>query len=310
MNPLVHTLTRQSRAHHLSAGARVSQCCEVADAEHAPVVDAFVDTWGRLCPDLRVVEVSEMRARVPILRAEAVSRVVEDPNTLALDAYGLLEGFRRALTGAGGRVVSNARVTAIERTGGSWRLRYGERGDASLDADVVVNAAGAWGDEVAVLAGLEPLGLQPFRRTALLLDPSQDVSGWPMVHRAQGGLYFKPEAGLLMVSLGDETPSPPCDARPEELDIALILDRFQEMTTVEAVRPVQTWAGLRTFLPDRHPAVGYDPAVDDFFWLVGQGGFGMQTAPALSLLAGDLLAGRDHPLAAAVAPGRSQPAAG
>jgi D-arginine dehydrogenase len=113
-----------------------------------------------------------------------------------------------------------------------------------------------------------------------------------------------------MVSLGDETPSPPCDARPEELDIALILDRFQEMTTVEAVRPVQTWAGLRTFLPDRHPAVGYDPAVDDFFWLVGQGGFGMQTAPALSLLAGDLLAGRDHPLAAAVAPGRSQPAAG
>jgi D-arginine dehydrogenase len=118
-------------------------------------------------------------------------------------------------------------------------------------------------------------------------------------------LYFKPESGRLMVSLGDETPSPPSDARPEELDIAMIMARLQEMTTLEAIRPVQSWAGLRTFLPDRIPAVGYDAEVKDFFWLVGQGGFGMQTAPALSQAAADLLAGRGCRFADALSPARA-----
>ncbi len=201
-------------------------------------------------------------------------------------------------------MINGARVDGIERGAEGWSLRFGEQ---SLSADVVVNAAGAWADELAAMTSAAPLGLTPLRRTALLVDVQRDVSAWPLIHRVQGGLYFKPEAGLLMVSLADETPSAPCDAQPEELDLAMIVDRFQDLTTVEVRRFSRSWAGLRTFLPDRLPAVGYDPKVADFFWLAGQGGFGIQTAPALGQLAADLLAGRPSPLADAVSPARALP---
>jgi D-arginine dehydrogenase len=242
-----------------------------------------------------------MRAAVPILRDDAVHRVVVDPNALALDPHGMLERFRRVLVAGGGRVVGNARVSELEAVPRGWRVRCGNK---DLKADILVNAAGAWADELALLAGVRPLGLQPLRRTAVLVDPAQDVSAWPLVHRAQGGLYFKPEAGLLMVSLGDETPSPPCDVQPEELDIAMTLARFQKMTTLVDSRPVRSWAGLRTFLPDRFPAVGFDGKVKNFFWLVGQGGCGMQTAPALSEAAASLLAGRGCQFADVLSPAR------
>jgi len=173
-----------------------------------------------------------------------------------------------------------------------------------------VNAAGAWGDQVARLAGLGPLGLQPLRRTALLLDLERDVSRWPLINRVEGGLYFKPEAGLLMVSLADESACEPCDAQPEELDVAMIAERFEQFTTASVRRINHSWAGLRSFLPDRIPAVGYDGAVDDFFWLVGQGGSGMQTAPALGQTAADLLAGRASRFAAALSPARAHKAPG
>ena len=183
-----------------------------------------------------------MLGQVPLLRPESVTRAVVDPNSLALDAYGLLDGFRRSLLGQGGRIVNNARVARIGRKGRRWQVGFG---DGTVEADIVVNAAGAWGDEIGALAGARPLGLQPLRRTALLLDVGQDVSGWPMVHRVQGGLYFKPEAGQLMVPLADETPSAPCDARPEELDVAMIAERFEEATTFAVRRLGRTWAGLR-----------------------------------------------------------------
>jgi len=301
MNPVVHALTLESAAYHRAMGARPTRCCEVADASHVHLVDEFLSSWQGLCPDLHEISPTEMRAAVPILRADAVHRVVVDPNALALDPHGMLEGFRRVLVASGGRIISNARVSKLEAVPGGWKVHYADR---VLAADVVVNAAGAWADEVALMAGALPLGLQPLRRTAVLVDAGQDVSTWPLVHRAQGGLYFKPEAGLLMVSLGDETPSPPCDARPEELDIATTMARFQEMTTLETSRPVRSWAGLRTFLPDRIPAVGFDAKVKDFFWLVGQGGFGMQTAPALSEAAASLLAGRGCQFADVLSPAR------
>jgi D-arginine dehydrogenase len=302
MNPVVHALTLESSAYHRAMGARPTRCCEVADASHAHLVDEFIASWQGLCPDLHEISPAEMRAAVPILGADVVHRVVVDPNALALDPHGLLEGFRRMLVAGGGRVVGNARVSELEAVPGGWRVRCGNK---DLQADILVNAAGAWADGLALLAGARPLGLQPLRRTAVLVDPAQDVSAWPLVHRAQGGLYFKPEAGLLMVSLGDETPSPPCDAQPEELDIAMTLARFQQMTTLVDSRPVRSWAGLRTFLPDRFPAVGFDAKVKDFFWLVGQGGYGMQTAPALSQIAVDLLAGRVSRFTETLSPSRA-----
>jgi D-arginine dehydrogenase len=301
MNPVIHGLTVDSREHHLATGATPVGDVTITDADHVGELDAFLEQWRELCPDLREIPPHDVTSRVPILRPEQVVRAAIDPNAMSIDAHGLLDGFRRALLAAGGRVVNNARVDRLERCGSRWRAGYA---DQVVEADVVVNAAGAWGDDVARLAGAQPLGLQPLRRTALLVDLHRDVSAWPLIHRVQGGLYFKPEAGVLMVSLADENPSPPCDARPDEIDIALTVDRFQETTTVEVRRLTQTWAGLRTFLPDRVPAVGYDPRVDGFFWLVGQGGAGMQTAPALGRVAADLLAGRSSRYAPALSPAR------
>lgn len=305
MNDVVHALTVASLAHHRAQGARPIGDVTIADAAHTHLIDAYLARWQPLCATMREVPPAEILSRVPVLRPDQVARAVLDTGSLSLDAHGLLDGYRRQLVAGGGRIVNNARVHRIERRAGSWRVVFGEH---AVDADIVVDAAGAWGDEIAALAGVAPLGLQPLRRTAILVDAGQDVAAWPMVHRVQGGLYFKPEAGQLMVSLADETPSPPCDAQPEELDVALIVDRFQESTTVEVRRLGQTWAGLRTFLPDEIPAVGFDDAAPGFFWLVGQGGFGMQTAPALGSLAAVLLEGGDHPLAAELAPGRLRPA--
>jgi len=301
MNPVVHELTVASREHHVALGASPVADITVADDAHDAELDAFLDIWRALCPGLQEVPAARVLELAPILRPERVRRAVVDPGALSLDAHGLLEGFRRQLTAAGGRVINRARVDRIERTAQGWLIGCGER---SVAADVVVNAAGAWGDEIALLAGVAPLGLQPKRRTAFLVDLEQDVAHWPLIHRVQGGLYFKPEAGLLMVSLADETPSPPCDAQPDELDVATAVDRFEDLTTVRVGRLQRTWAGLRTFLPDSVPAAGFDPVADDFFWLVGQGGAGMQTSPALGQAAADLLAGRSCRYAEPLSPAR------
>lgn len=301
MNEVVHALSLDSTDYHRAHGARPVGDITIADAAHQAELDEFVAAWRPLCPDLKELPPSQVLERVPILRPDQVHRAVVDPNAMSLDAHALLDGFRRDLQAGGGRVVNNAQVDRLERTGDGWRVGWGEQ---TLEADVIVNAAGAWADALARLAGVEPLGLQPLRRTALLLDLERDVSDWPLIHRVQGGLYFKPEAGVLMVSLADETPSEACDAQPEELDVAMIVERFQELTTVSVRRLNRTWAGLRSFLPDRLPAVGYDRAVSDFFWLVGQGGSGMQTAPALGQVAADLLAGRPNRFAETLSPAR------
>jgi D-arginine dehydrogenase len=153
--------------------------------------------------------------------------------------------------------------------------------DGRFEADVIVNTAGAWGDEIAALAGARPVGLRPLRRTAFTVAAPPDSDRWPLVHGIDGTFYFKPEsAGQLLCSPADETPSPPCDARPEEIDVARAIDRINEATTL-AIRHVRAqWAGLRTFAPDRVLVLGFDDIVDGFVWHVGQGGTGIQTAPA------------------------------
>ncbi len=300
-NDVVRALTMPGMDYHRAHGAKPIGCVTLADEEHLAELDAFEAEWAPLSDSLVEMPVAELMARLPILRAESVARVLIETQALSLDTHALLESFRRAMLAGGGRIVGNARVDRIERSGGCWQIGWGEE---VLEADLVVNAAGAWGDQIAALAGVQPLGLQPFRRTAFLLDIGMDVTGWPLVHRVQGGLYFKPEAGLLMVSLAEATPSEPCDAQPDEFDLALAADRFQNMTTQTITRMEHRWAGLRSFLPDERPAAGFDPDMDGFFWLVGQGGFGIQTAPALSELAATLLGGGSHPLAARVSPGR------
>jgi D-arginine dehydrogenase len=300
-NDLVRELTVPGIDYHLRHGARPLGCVTVADAEHLEELAAFEARWAGVTASLTELPIPELLERIPILRPELAARALIERDALSLDAHALLESFRRQLLDAGGALIGNARVDRIERRGGCWIIGWGEQ---KREADLIVNAAGAWGDEIALLAGVEPLGLEPKRRTAFLLDTGLDVSSWPLVHRVQGGLYFKPEGGALMVSLAETTPSPPCDAQPEELDLALAADRFESMTTAKVSRMQHTWAGLRTFLPDDKPAAGFDPVAVEFFWLVGQGGFGIQTAPGLSEVAATLLRGGDHDLARAVDPGR------
>ena len=185
-------------------------------------------------------------------------------------------------------------VRALERDGGSWRV---STGGGAFRTDIVVNAAGAWADEIAGRGGVPAIGLVPKRRTALIVAAPQGVepSGWPMVVDVDEKFYLKPDAGRLLISPADETPSPPCDAQPEEIDVAVCVDRIQRAFDIEISRIENKWAGLRSFVADKTPVAGYDPDVPGFFWLAGQGGYGIQSAPALARMAAALLQGRPIP---------------
>ena len=186
-----------------------------------------------------------------------------------------------------------SRAGGITRTGGVWEV--GVTGGRSVSAPVLVNAAGAWGDHVAILAGVGPLGLQPKRRTGVIVDAAPWApADWPMMSDFDMNWYARPEARTkLMVSPVDETDMPAQDAQPDELDVAIAVDGMQQALTIEVRRVEHSWAGLRTFTCDRSLAIGWDAAIEGFFWSVGQGGYGIQTSPAQGQLVADLLLGRD-----------------
>jgi D-arginine dehydrogenase len=219
-----------------------------------------------------------------MLRAEWRQEGIFEPDCYDIDVAALHQGYLR-----GRAVMTDAGVTGLARDGDGWRIatKAGE-----VRANVVVNAAGAWADGVAAMAGARPRGLQPLRRTMAVLDidpaPPADL---PVVLDAGGRFYFKPDSGRLWLSPHDETPDVPHDVRPDEMDLAVVIDRFEQATTVRVKRLESSWAGLRTFAPDRLPVFGWDGAVDGFFWCAGQGGFGIQTAPAAGDLCAALLLG-------------------
>jgi D-arginine dehydrogenase len=246
---------------------------------------------------------------VPLLRRERIVRACYEAGASDIDVDRLLQGYVRLLRRHGGRLATGTRAEEISRRDGVWRLRTAA---GEFEAPIVVNAAGAWADRVAVLAGIAPLGLTPLRRSAAILPAPEghDVTRWPAVCSMSETWYAKPEAGKLMVSPADEDPVEPHDAWPDDMVLAEGLDRYEQAVTLPVTRVERTWAGLRTFAPDRTPVVGFDPASEGFFWLAGQGGYGIQTAPALSRLAAALIAGETGeavlPLAAvtALAPAR------
>lgn len=240
----------------------------------------------------RIIELDpgEVAERVPVIRAERLAGGVWEPDPLDLDVAGIHQAFLRGVRRRGGFVISSAPVTSLTRGGGRWEV---EAGGQVIEATAVVNAAGAWGDEVAALAGIPPVGLQPLRRTAFMVAGDAAYAGWPMVVDADHDFYFKPDGVQLLCSPADETPSPPTDARPDPVDVALAIDRINEATTL-GIRSVRSeWAGLRTFTSDRAMVIGPDPGEPTFFWLVGQGGTGIQTAPAAGELAAALIRGDD-----------------
>lgn len=244
-----------------------------------------------------LVSTPEALARVPLLRKAYLAAAAFDSDAMDIDVEALQQGFLRAARAAGTRLFTGCRVGRVQRERGLWMLEHsGER----IAAPVLVNAAGAWADALAVACGARPLGLQPLRRTALLVDPpaGTDIRTWPAVIDADEEFYFKPDAGKLLLSPADETPDLPGDAHPDELDIAIGVDRVQAALDLQVRRVTHSWAGLRTFSPDRAPVLGFDPDVSGFFWCAGQGGYGIQTSPAMARAAAALA--RQEPLPADV----------
>ena len=260
------------------------------------IVAKLADEGSRLVKSVRAISAAEARERVPVLRAAWVTGAVLEPDAMDIDTHAMLTGFLRAFRGRGGTVKLDAELQAMTHDGADWRLqtRAGE-----IRAGVVVNAAGAWCDPVGALAGAKPIGLVPKRRTAFLVDPPAGAhsESWPLVVAADESFYFKPDAGKLLCSPADETPSEPCDAQPDELDIAIAADRIQQAADLPIARISHRWAGLRSFVADKTPVVGYDDAVPGFFWLAGQGGYGFQTTPAMALAAAALVDRRALPAA-------------
>jgi D-arginine dehydrogenase len=258
----------------------------VAEAGHEEAMASFLADGT----SVEAISPDEALAKVPLLRRERLAAAAYEADAREIDVHALHAGYVKGFRARGGRIVTRARVRSLERGGAGWAV---ETTAGSYMAPVVLDAAGAWADEVAVLAGLEPLGLVPKRRTAIIVDgPGEDCdcAGWPVVADVSHTWYFKPEAGgKLMVSPGDETPVPPCDVRPEELDIALTVDRFERVVNLPVRRVEHSWAGLRTFAPDGTLIIGHDPRAEGFFWLAGQGGYGIQTAPAAARLAAALI---------------------
>jgi D-arginine dehydrogenase len=232
----------------------------------------------------------------PLLKDDAVHGIA-DRNGTRLDPHALLQGNLRQLRGRGGELHVGQRIARIARDGGAWTTTT-ETGE-QFTAPILVNAAGSWADHVAKLAGIQPIGLQPKRRTIITFDapPGTPLDGLPFAKTIGDELYFAPESGRLFASPMDEGPSDPCDAQPDEYEMALAAYRMEERTTVKVDRIHSRWAGLRTFTPDRHPAVGFATDADGFFWLAGQGGFGLQTSPAMAAITASLIAEEPWPLA-------------
>lgn len=265
----------------------------VARADQRDLLAEALDRARRLVPSIHAITPQEAIARVPVLRADYLAGAFLEPHSMDVDVNGLHQGFLKGARALGARIVTGAEVKAIEHRD-VWRV---ETSAGDFTAATLVNAAGAWADEVASLAGVRPVGLQPKRRTAFNIPAPPDVTiaEWPLVDDVGAEFYFKPDAGQLLVSPADATPSEPMDAYPEDMDVAIGVERLERATTIEVTRVSRSWAGLRTFATDGSPVVGSDDEAPDFFWLAGQGGYGIKTSSALSRICAALVRREDVP---------------
>jgi D-arginine dehydrogenase len=277
--------------------ARLSPSLYFATEEMLPALANLQEEMARFTDAVRLLDEDGLTDACPVIRtgAGAAVRGILDPTGLKLDADALLQSFARELRAAGGTILTGKRISAVEAAGGGWTVT-GEDG-SRWSAPVLVNAAGAWADRVAALAGVRPIGLQPKRRTIIVIDPptGMQVADWPFIHTAVSDFYMLPEAGQLLVSPVDEVEDEPCDAQPEEYDIALAAYRLEQYTTMSVSRVAHRWAGLRSFVADRVPTAGFAADAPGFFWLVGQGGYGLQTAPAMAAIVEALATGGEWP---------------
>lgn len=250
------------------------------------------EEWPEVPPSVtaRRVDRTELESMVPGLRAKWVKALLE-PGCADIDVASLHAAYLRKFRREGGHVRTRARLIKAERVANGWTVKL--EGGGELSAGILVNAAGAWADGVAQASGVAPLGIEPKRRTMVQLRVGRSgLKQLPLIDDADGKFYFKGEGdSTIWLSPHDEIPSDPCDAAPEEIDVATAIARFEDVVDWPVERVERSWAGLRSFAPDRVPVYGFDPDAPGFFWCAGQGGYGIQTAPAASRMAGALLLG-------------------
>ncbi len=295
-NAVVRALTRASRSFFESPPAGFAHAPLLAPrghllfgrADQRILLEEAATDMAATGTRVQMLSGARVRALVPALRERHAHAGVLDAAAQDVDVHALLQGFLRGARARGARVVAGAELLAAEFSAGRWHLATR---DAEYSAGVLVDAAGAWADAVARLAAVTPLDLQPLRRTAVVFECGRHAGArdWPMAVSADESLYFRPEAGNFLASPADETLSVPCDAQPEELDVAMLVERLQAATSFDIRRINAKWAGLRTFAADRSLVAGFDDHQRFFFWLAGQGGYGIQTAPAMGMLAAALV---------------------
>ncbi|TXL72734.1 FAD-binding oxidoreductase [Vineibacter terrae] len=267
----------------------------IGTADRHDALDAAYAEFHSLVASVRRIDRREALALNPLLNAEAVDSGVYEPDAEDMDVAAIHGGFLRGARAGGAVLRLNAEIVGLERRAGKWHLAL--QGGDRVIAMAVINAAGAWCDVLAGMAGIRPIGLVPKRRTAFTFDapPDVDIHALPIVVDVDETFYFKPEVGQFLGSPADETPSPPCDAQPEEIDIAIAVERIEAASSLRIKRIKNKWAGLRSFVADKTFVVGYDGDAEGFFWLAGQGGYGIQSAPAMGRLSAALALGRGMP---------------
>lgn len=293
-NEPVRALTALSMD-ELAAHGSIHPALHIATQDEVAALDALEAVHRHHGCDYARVGPEQARALVPALKREACAAALVDHGALKLDAHAMLQAHIATLREHNGKLVTGARVTAIRRDGECWRVSTSK---GHFGAAIVINASGAWADEIARLAGVAPIGIEPRRRSVISFAAPEgvDVSRWPFTKTVGEGFYLLPEGrGQLLASSMDQTPSEPCDTAPEEIDIAIAADRVQAATTLPIRRIAHSWAGLRSFAPDELPVVGQANGAPGFIWCAGQGGTGFQTAPALSRIAAAAVLGLPFP---------------
>jgi D-arginine dehydrogenase len=283
----------------------------IGRADQSALLEQNFAQSSRHIAGVRRLDAKEACKLVQLLREDYLAGAVLDPEAMDMDVHAIHWGFIRGMRARGGKLATDAELLGLKRNAGAWTVRT-TAGDFS--APVVVNAAGAWCDVVGAMAAAAPIGLVPKRRTAFIFDPppGADIARWPSVVDVGEEFYFKPDAGKFLGSPADQTPMAPCDVQPDDFDVALAVDRIQRAAQIPVTHINRKWAGLRSFVADGCPVVGYDPRVEGFFWLAGQGGYGIETSPSMGRLTASLVLRRGVPsdlaeqgvIEAAVSPAR------
>ena len=296
----IRALTRASLAYFLTG---------VSDEQQSfltPIDAAFIAradqscSFNALCRELngvmnwREMEANEIQNRVSFLREGYVSKAFVDSGTSEIDVALLHQSFLKAFSHNGGTLLDSTEVQELIKQKNGWLVKTNQ---GEFVTKIIVNAAGAWAEQIGSLAGEECIGLKPKRRTALIVEPPSgaDLSRIALVIDIDEQFYLKPNGNKLLISPANEDPVQPCDVQPDEMDIAICVDRIQRAFDIKINRIEHSWAGLRSFVADKCPVVGFSNKVDDFYWLAGQGGYGIQSSPALGMLAASEILGSAIP---------------